>query len=54
MFATIKNLIPEPRLASQPRRYVGKHRQAEPAPLPDPPQPPPPAPVAEEPERAAV
>jgi hypothetical protein len=32
MFATIKSLIPEPRLADQPRRYVGKHRQAEPAP----------------------
>lgn len=31
MFATIKNLIPEPRQADQPRRYVGKHRQAEPA-----------------------
>ena len=37
MFATIKNLIPEPRQADQPRRYVGKHRQAEPtaAPVPD-------------------
>ena len=30
MFATIKSLIPEPRQADQPRRYVGKHRQAEP------------------------
>jgi hypothetical protein len=29
MFATIKNLIPEPRQADQPRRYVGKHRRAE-------------------------
>lgn len=26
MFATIKSLIPEPRLADQPRRYVGRHR----------------------------
>jgi hypothetical protein len=26
MFATIKNLIPEPRQADQPRRYVGRHR----------------------------
>jgi hypothetical protein len=30
MFATIKSLIPEPRQADQPRRYVGRHRQAEP------------------------
>lgn len=29
MFATIKNLIPEPRQADQPRRYVGRHRRAE-------------------------
>jgi len=36
VFATIKNLIPEPRQADQPRRYVGKHRQPEPAPMPDP------------------
>jgi hypothetical protein len=27
MFATIKNLIPEPRQADQPRRYVGRHRE---------------------------
>jgi hypothetical protein len=26
MFATIKSLIPEPRQADQPRRYVGRHR----------------------------
>jgi hypothetical protein len=26
MFATIKHLIPEPRQADQPRRYVGRHR----------------------------
>lgn len=32
MFATIKNLIPEPRQADQPRNYVGRHRQPEPAP----------------------
>jgi hypothetical protein len=29
MFATIKNLIPEPRQADQPRHYVGRHRRAE-------------------------
>jgi hypothetical protein len=29
MFATIKSLIPEPRQADQPRRYVGRHRQPE-------------------------
>jgi hypothetical protein len=29
MFATIKNLIPEPRQADQPRRYVGRHRPAD-------------------------
>jgi len=27
MFATIKSLIPEPRQADQPHRYVGRHRQ---------------------------
>ncbi len=27
MFGTIKSLIPEPRQADQPRRYVGRHRQ---------------------------
>ncbi|BEL10556.1 hypothetical protein Q0Z83_087470 [Actinoplanes sichuanensis] len=27
MFATLKNLIPEPRQANQPRNYVGRHRQ---------------------------
>jgi hypothetical protein len=26
MFGTIKSLIPEPRQADQPRRYVGRHR----------------------------
>ncbi|MFF5294991.1 hypothetical protein [Paractinoplanes globisporus] len=30
MFATIKNLIPEPRQAAHPRHYVGRHRRAEP------------------------
>ena len=39
MFATIKSLIPEPRQADQPRRYVGKHRQPEPVPTPDSPAP---------------
>ncbi|MFI5936036.1 hypothetical protein [Actinoplanes sp. NPDC051494] len=29
MFATIKNLIPEPRQADQPRHYVGRHRLTE-------------------------
>jgi hypothetical protein len=37
VFATIKSLIPEPRHVSPPRRYVGKHRQAEPVPAPSPP-----------------
>lgn len=36
MFATIKSLIPEPRQAAHPRKYVGKHRQPEPVPAPDP------------------
>jgi hypothetical protein len=39
MFATIKHLIPEPRQADQPRRYVGKHRQPEPVPAPEVPTP---------------
>jgi hypothetical protein len=51
VFATIKNLIPEPRQADQPRRYVGKHRQPEPMPLPEPN---PPAPTAEENQPATV
>jgi hypothetical protein len=51
MFATIKSLIPEPRQADQPRRYVGKHRLPEPAPMPDPA---PGAPTAEDVESAAV
>ena len=50
MFATIKNLIPEPRQAHQPRHYVGRHRRADPAqpPVPVSPAPPvsPAAPVA--------
>jgi hypothetical protein len=29
MFATIKNLIPEPRQPDQPRHYVGRHRLSE-------------------------
>ena len=32
MFATIKNLIPEPRQAEHPRHYVGRHRKADPVP----------------------
>jgi hypothetical protein len=51
VFATIKSLIPEPRQADQPRRYVGKHRQPEPVPAPDPT---PPSPTAEESQPAAV
>jgi hypothetical protein len=40
MFATIKkNLIPEPRQADQPRRYIGRHRQPEPVPQVTPVQP---------------
>ena len=49
MFATIKSLIPEPRQADQPRRYVGKHRQPEPIAEPDPAPP-----TAEETQPAAV
>ncbi len=49
MFATIKSLIPEPRQAEQPRRYVGKHRLPEPAP-----EPMPPAPTADESQPAAL
>jgi hypothetical protein len=49
VFATIRSLIPEPRPVSQPRRYVGKHRHAEPIPDPAPP-----APATEEPEPASV
>ncbi len=49
MFATIKNLIPEPRQADQARPYVGRHRQPEPAPLPEPAPP-----TAEETQPAAV
>ena len=51
VFATIKSLIPEPRQADQPRRYVGKHRQPEPIPAPDPT---PDTPTAEETRPAAV
>jgi hypothetical protein len=54
MFATIKSLIPEPRQADQPRRYVGKHRQPEPSPMPETPSPAPEAPTAEEVQPAAV
>ena len=36
MFATIKSLIPEPRQATQPRHYIGRHRQSDPAPAPVP------------------
>jgi hypothetical protein len=50
MFATIKSLIPEPRQADHPRRYVGKHRLPEPVAAPDEP----PAPTAEESEPAVV
>ena len=33
MFGTIKSLIPEPRQADQPRRYVGRHRQPDALPI---------------------
>jgi hypothetical protein len=46
VFATIKNLIPEPRQADHPRRYVGKHRLPEPDPIPSP-DPAPDTPTAE-------
>jgi hypothetical protein len=49
VFATIKSLIPEPRQADQPRQYVGKHRQPEPAPMPEPAPP-----TAEETQPASV
>lgn len=52
MFATIKNLIPEPRQADQPRRYVGRHRRPEPI-TPDAPVSPAPVIAAEE-AKAAV
>jgi hypothetical protein len=52
MFATIKSLIPEPRQADQPRRYVGKHRQPEPVAAPD--EPAPPSPTAGENQPAGV
>ena len=52
MFATIRNLIPEPRQADQPRRYVGKHRQAETVPTPAAPAPQ--TPSAEEAQPATV
>ena len=51
MFTTIKNLIPEPRQADQPRRYVGKHRQPDPLPTPESPAP---TPTADETEPAVV
>ena len=50
MFATIKSLIPEPRQASQPRHYVGRHRQPEPAP----PAPAPISPAPMEPDQTAL
>ncbi len=33
MFGTIKSLIPEPRQADQPRRYIGRHRQPDAPPI---------------------
>ncbi len=36
MFATIRQLIPQPRLPEQPRRYVGRHRLPEPVEAPEP------------------
>jgi len=45
MFAAIKSLIPEPRQATQPRHYVGRHRQNDPVPVQVPVQVPVPVPV---------
>ena len=50
MFATIKSLIPEPRQATPPRNYVGRHRQPEPAP----PAPAPISPAPAEPDDTAA
>ncbi len=36
MFTTIRQLIPQPRLPEQPRRYVGRHRLPEPVEAPEP------------------
>jgi hypothetical protein len=55
MFAAIKSLIPEPRQATQPRHYVGRHRQTEPTPVPVPQDAPvSPAPVVTEPVSPVV
>lgn len=55
MFATIKNLIPEPRQADQPRRYVGRHRRPDPVTAVSPVAPVSPAPIGTTtPEQAAV
>lgn len=51
MFATIKSLIPEPRQADHPRRYVGRHRQPDPV-APDAPVSP--APIAAAPAPSAA
>ncbi|WP_030438394.1 hypothetical protein [Actinoplanes subtropicus] len=54
MFAAIKSLIPEPRQATQPRHYIGRHRQNEPTPVPVPQDAPvSPAPVVTEPAEKA-
>jgi hypothetical protein len=53
MFATIKSLIPEPRQADQPRRYVGRHRQPEALIAMPSPEDCPPLPVAPGPAKAA-
>ena len=51
MFTTIKSLIPEPRQADHPRRYVGRHRHSDPQPTPEPT---PEAPASEESQPAAA
>jgi hypothetical protein len=51
MFATIKSLIPEPRQADQPRRYVGRHRQPDPLP---PAMPVSPAPISASPSTSPI
>ena len=52
MFATIKSLIPEPRQADQPRRYVGRHRQPDELVTVPAPEGTPPAPAAPAPEQS--
>jgi hypothetical protein len=54
MFAAIKNLIPEPRQADQPRHYTGRHRRPETVPSAPASPAPPVSLAAEEAETAAA